>query len=89
MTGYAAFLPMNTDELKQKIDALSPGAKSWLHNFAQQINDSDADGFIDRPKCREECMAAGIVEDEGRGRYGLSGEASGLLYGDAYLAAFA
>lgn len=74
---------------KQKIDSLSVGAKTWLHNFAQQINDSEADGFIDNPKLREECLAAGVVEDWGGGEFGLSGVANGLLYSDNYLAPFA
>lgn len=80
---------MTTAELKQRIDALSPEAKSWLHHFAQQINDSEAGGFIDTPKLREECFAAGIVKDWGGGEFGLSGEANDMLYSDGYLAAFA
>jgi len=77
---------MKTNELKQKIDALSPEAKEWLHNFAQQINDCDSVGFADNPKCRKECFDAGIILGLGRGRYGLGEEANALLYTKQYLA---
>ncbi len=80
--------PTPLDELKQRIDALSPRAKQWLHHTAQQLNDTDADGYIDHPDSRVECVAAGIIDQHGK-YIELSGEANDLLYSEGYLRDYA
>ena len=79
---------MNNAELKTKLDGLTPRAKRWLHGAAQQLNDGDADGYIDHKESRAECVAAGVIEQRGRGVIEFSSEANDLLYSQQYLAAF-
>lgn len=74
---------MTKDEIKTKLDALSPAAKEWLHNACNQI--ADAGEYIDRPVDRKECIAAGLVEMHGR-MVDVDAHVMGLV-SDNYLAA--
>jgi hypothetical protein len=72
--------------LRSRIDGLSTPTKVWLHSLAQQLNDSDADGYVDNVAARRECVAAGVVTQLSRKRVELSAEANDLLYSQQYLA---
>ncbi len=79
---------MATQEITTRLDTLSPKAKGWLHRTAQQLNDPDADGYIDNKECRKECADAGLIVMSGR-YLEIPGNINTLLYSGQYLAAFA
>ena len=83
---------MTTDPrsvLVQKIDLLSPRAKQWLHHAAQQVNDSEAGGYMNHEPSRSECAEAGIITVTRGGYIEFSAEANDLLYSQGYLHAHA
>lgn len=71
--------------LKFKIDRLSPRAKQWLHGVAQQLHDSDAEGYSDHAPSRKECADANLITSHRNGTISMSSEVGDLLYSQGYL----
>lgn len=76
---------MSDAEIKQKLDALSLAAKAWLRRAADQMNDGVE--YIDNPKARAECVAAGVLTQMRGKRIEISAEVNHIVYSEGYLAA--
>lgn len=75
-------------KMKERIDSLSTEAKQWLHHTAQQCNDPGADGYIDDPKLRAECVAAGVIVQLRGKRIEIDGYVNNLVYSEGYLSQY-
>lgn len=77
---------MKTEELKKRIDALTPEAKGWLHRACNQL--ADAGEYIDNTKAHAECEAAGLLETDDDNTIETADGVMGIVYSDNYLAAY-
>lgn len=72
------------ETVKKVLDSLSAKSQRWINAVAQQLNDPDANGYIDNEEARMECASAGVIQDYGDGYIEIPAIVNDVLYSDGY-----